>query len=303
MEGPQKTQVRVDPGASGSARRVEQRGDYLCAITDKGTVRARNEDTFLLAPDGRLLIVADGMGGHQAGEVASALAVEVVAEFLWNAGVVAAADERAWASALADALRAAHERIREAARLEPAWHGMGTTLIAVHLASDRFYACHVGDVRCYVCAGNEFFQLTRDHTPVAQMVARGELTADQARLHPRKNEVLQALGMPGEIAPDVASRSLAVGDRVLLCSDGLWEALSEEAIREVVRGDAPVSELAVDLVERAKRAEATDNITVVLYEHRAWGGANPAGGPGSRALELYYDSRQSPAASGDSGSE
>jgi protein phosphatase len=247
-------------------RKVVAPTNQLCGITDVGQVRDHNEDAFYLSEDGRLLLVADGMGGHEAGEVASALAIEAAAQFVTadqskdiDAGV------QPFEPLLMGALGAAHRKVIEASVTPQGRRDMGSALILAYLKSDRLYTCHVGDVRCYVLWGSTFQQITRDHSVVGALVQSGQLTPEEARVHPKKNEILQAIGMPSGVVPEVNTRPLANGDRVLLCSDGLWEALPEAEIRSIVEWEGTMRQLATQLVDRANDAGGFDNITVVLY--------------------------------------
>jgi protein phosphatase len=249
-------------------RRLVAPTDHLCAITDVGRVRDHNEDTFHVSEDGRLLVVADGMGGHEAGEVASTMAVETVVEF-FGPKLQQATDSSAESiePLLVEAFMTAHRKVLETARSREGCRGMGTTLILACVHGDRLYTCHVGDVRCYVRTVDRFEQITQDHSLVGALVQAGELTSEEARVHPRKNEILQAVGLSNGIVPEVSSRTLGNGDRVLLCSDGLWEALSDEEICSIVDWDGSMRQRAIQLVDRANEAGGHDNITVVLYEH------------------------------------
>jgi serine/threonine protein phosphatase PrpC len=254
---------------STSRRVVLSPNNGLCAITDVGRVRGHNEDAFYVSDDGTVWIVADGMGGHEAGEVASALAIEAIrAFFLQRHELNADDDSDSVERLLVESLEAAQRKVLEASQGHETDRQMGCTILIGCLRGDQLYTCHAGDVRCYVWSGTELQALTRDHSVVATLVAGGQLTADQARVHPQKNEVLQAIGMPYGIVPDVNSRVLQAGDRVLLCSDGLWEALSDREIAAVVGSDGTMRQLATQLVNRANAAGGPDNITVVLYEHQ-----------------------------------
>jgi len=247
-------------------RKVVAPTDQFCGITDVGRVREHNEDAFHLSEDGRLLLVADGMGGHEAGEIASALAIEAAAQFV-------TAEQRKVIDAgiqpveplLMGALGAAHRKVIEASITSQGRRDMGSALILAYLKSDRVYTCHVGDVRCYVLSGATFQQITRDHSVVGALVQSGQLTPEEARVHPKKNEILQAIGMPCGVVPEVNTRPLENGDRVLLCSDGLWEALPEAEIHSIVEWEGTMRQLATQLVDRANCAGGYDNITVVLY--------------------------------------
>jgi protein phosphatase len=256
-------------------RRIFAPNDHLCGISDVGRVRDHNEDGFHLSLDGRLLIVADGMGGHEAGELASALAIQTLAEF-FGPGRAKSLDtaDLAIEPAMLEAFKTAHRTVAEAGGTHPDAHGMGTTLILALVMRDRLHVCHVGDVRCYVCAGGDLALLTQDHSVVGAMVRAGEISADEARAHPRKNEILQAIGLPVAIVPGIGAVTLEPRDRVLLCSDGLWEALGDNEIRTVLGWDGSMRQCATQLVDRANAAGGNDNITVVLYEHAApgdWG--------------------------------
>ena len=238
------------------------------AITDAGRIRQNNEDAFQISDNGRILIVADGMGGQQAGEVAAKVAVETVAAFLAARQDEATQPEvNSVLTMMTEALQAAHRKVTEmsAGRLE--YQGMAATLVAALLLGDSLCTCHVGDVRCYLVHNSDLEQVTRDHSTVGAMVRLGQLTSEEARKHPRKNEVQQAIGMEGPIIPEVNTRTVRSGDVVLLCSDGLWEALSDKEIGSIMIADHSIRDRAKQLVDRANRAGGYDNITVILYEH------------------------------------
>lgn len=272
-----------DPGSEyvevTDRRRIVAPTEHLCGITDVGRVRPHNEDTFHVSPDGRLLIVADGMGGHEAGEVASALAVEALVErFESERGKVIAARGPSMGHLLLDAFSAAHERVQEAAETREGCSGMGTALILGHVDGDRLHTCHVGDVRCYVRDATALQQITQDHSVVGTLIRAGHLRPEEARRHPRRNEILQAVGLASDIAPETHTVELAVGDQVLLCSDGLWEALADEEIAAILAWEGSMRQRATQLVDRANGAGGRDNITVVLYEHVTRGRADDLAG-------------------------
>ncbi|MGH7816662.1 MAG: PP2C family protein-serine/threonine phosphatase, partial [Candidatus Binatia bacterium] len=162
-----------------------------------------------------------------------------------------------------------HRTVLEAARGREECRDMGTTLILAYVRGDQLFTCHVGDVRGYVRSAGGFAQITQDHSLVGALVRAGAITPEQARAHPRRNEILQAVGLPGGIIPEVNARILDNGDRVLLCSDGLWESLSDTEICAVVDSRGSIRRRATQLVDRANTAGGWDNITVVLYEHRS----------------------------------
>ncbi len=259
-------------------RRVANPADQLCAVTDVGRVREHNEDAFYVSVERPIMIVADGMGGHAAGEVASALAVETLVEFFSSERCQAIeAGALPVERVLVDALELAHRRVAEAARTRVGCWGMATVIALAYVLGDQLYTGNVGDVRVYVQTTSGLELVTEDHSVVGALVLAGKLTAEEARRHPRRNEVLQAIGLPFGILPTVRSRRLTAGDYVLLCSDGLWEAFSEEEMSSLVVGAGSLFQRAVQLVERANAAGGPDNITVVLYEHRGpqQGGVRP----------------------------
>jgi PPM family protein phosphatase len=268
-QGSRDTLVRgsVEP-AGASARRVTQPVPHACGVTDPGRVRTHNEDAFHIADAGRLLVVADGMGGHRAGEVAAALAVEAVVGAFDAARERSVAEEREDAAdVLSRAFDAAHSQVQGAADQHPEWSGMGTTLIAGYVVGDVLHTCHVGDVRCYIHRGHDLATLTHDHSVVGALLRAGKLSPDEAHQHPRRNEILQAVGVARTIDPERQRWTLAPGDVVLLCSDGLWEMLGEVEMAAVLGGPLSLAERAVRLVELANEAGGRDNVTVVLYEH------------------------------------
>lgn len=264
-----RTEVGLDRcNETTDRRRVVAPSDRLCGITDVGQIRPHNEDAFYLSADGRLLIVADGMGGHNAGEVASALAVEAMVELLGDYSTTTPpASEEAMGQFLVGAFETAHERVLKAAEHQENCDGMGTTLILGYVCRDRLYTCHVGDVRCYVRTGTGLRQITQDHSVVGDLIRAGYLRPEEARRHPRRNEILQAVGLVTGIVPELHTVELASGDQVLLCSDGLWEELEDEEIETVLGRDGSMCQRATQLVDLANAAGGWDNITVVSYEH------------------------------------
>lgn len=277
----------VDPQAAapevvGDAQ-ILAASELLGALTDAGRRREHNEDAFYVSSDGRLLIVADGMGGYEAGEVASALAVAAVAEVFKRQGK----GKREAAKVeplLREAFQCAHQRILDE-REKREHRLMGSTLIVAYLDGPRLTTCHVGDVRCYVHTDAGLEQITHDHSVVGELVRARQLTPIEACTHPRKNEVLQAIGMSTSLEPEVNVRKLHPGDFVLLCSDGLWGALSDEEILATLAEEGSVHERATRLVERANAAGGPDNITVVL---RAYDGSTRSGRPVSAPCKRTF---------------
>lgn len=225
--------------------------------TDRGIVRRNNEDSVLAHPP--LVAVADGVGGHNAGEVASALAVDVLEEWI-------ATLERDGGAKLHDAASDAHRRIYAKAQAETQLHGMATTLTAAWIEGETCTIAHVGDSRAYLLRDGELRQLTEDHSWVAQMVKDGRITPEEAWEHPWRNYVVQALGGQPDVAIEMLNVDLAVGDRLVLASDGLTDMLRPETLLEILVATEDGETACRTLVERAKDAGGTDNITVVLVD-------------------------------------
>jgi protein phosphatase len=252
-----------------TGRRLSAPSYWLCGATDIGKRRRKNEDEYYLSPDCKLWIVADGMGGHAAGEVASALTIQAIAESMDPSKPPASSGEQVGIGGrLVKAFSAAQDRVSGRSLSEPECHGMGSTVIAGFVEGEDLYLCHVGDVRGYHFSEGRLTRLTNDHSLVWELVTSGLLTPDQARLHPQRSKVTQAIGMTEGITPEVTTRMLKPRDRVLLCSDGLWEALPEPDIGELVFADSPVLESVSMLVDKANAKSGQDNITAILYEHR-----------------------------------
>lgn len=243
--------------------------------TDKGCVREVNEDSgrfvrpsdpALLRAKGALVVVADGMGGHSAGEVASQMAVELVSRLYYEAG----GDDAQGALALAVA--EANRRIYAESEADAARRGMGTTCTALALRGGAAFAAHVGDSRLYLLRDGGTYQLSEDHSHVMELVRRGLITKEEARTHEDKNVILRALGTTPEVEVSVIKAfEVRAGDFYLLCSDGLHDLVHDEEIGRVVLGAGDVHAACEELIALAKERGGHDNITVGLV------GVVPAG--------------------------
>jgi PPM family protein phosphatase len=230
------------------------------AGTDVGRARSGNEDSYFC---GRTVFaVADGLGGHQGGEVASAAAVEPLAAL--DGREFAEPDEAA--EALAAAIREANSAIMDRAAGDPDLWGMGTTVTAAALAGDHhLQLAHVGDSRAYLLRDGSLEQLTTDHTVVAELVRRGRLTPEQAAIHPERSILTRAVGLDPRIPVDTPDPvELRPGDQVLLCSDGLTEAVDHDRIGELLSAAGDGDAACRSLIDAANAAGGPDNITVVL---------------------------------------
>ena len=233
---------------------VQVRSSFL---TDVGRVRERNEDACFAGD--HVFAVADGLGGHRAGEVASDLAL----------GSVRALDQtepRAAAKGVAEAVRKGNRAVHDRAETDDSLRGMGTTMTAVVISGNTAFIAHVGDSRCYLIRGGAITQLSRDHTLVARMVSEGRLTPEQAEAHPQRSVLTRALGADKEVDVDESRITLIDGDRLLLCSDGLTGMLGDDEIRDEVAAGADLAEICRRLVDAANERGGQDNITVVLID-------------------------------------
>jgi serine/threonine protein phosphatase PrpC len=230
------------------------------ARTDVGRVREGNEDSYMVHEP--LFAVADGMGGHQGGEVASNLALaamETIAEEPVPDGDTA--------PRLAEVVREANRVVLQRAGSDPALSGMGTTLTAVLAGSGgRIHVAHVGDSRAYLLRGGEMSQLTRDQTVVQRLVDEGRISPEEAEIHPQRSILTNALGVDRDIEVDEASYELAEGDRLLLCSDGLSGMVSEADIKRILVENEDPQAACDALVEAANQAGGQDNITALILD-------------------------------------
>jgi protein phosphatase len=223
------------------------------AATDVGRIREINEDGYLVDEGIGLIAVADGMGGHRAGEVASATALEALRASVRKG------------SALREAIEEANEAVFDKSLTDDDYRGMGTTLTAGTLAAgNTLIVGHVGDSRAYLLRDGEFRQFTTDHSRVQELVDDGRLTADEAAVHPMRNIVTRALGVDSSVEVDVYALKLEPGDVVLFCSDGLTGMLQDEFVGAELRRESDPARVATRLVDEANRAGGEDNITVIV---------------------------------------
>lgn len=240
------------------------------AWTDAGPVRENNEDTFLVDEDAGLFVVADGMGGHAAGEVASRIAVDTIRELLQGGldpdETRLERDVQDPADVLRERLRyamnQASARIRREAHLHPAYTGMGTTVAVLLIEGEQAHVAHVGDSRIYLVREGRISRLTRDHTVVQQEIDAGRLTPELARQVAHRNYLTQSVGYHGPVEPDTATRPLMPGDLFVICSDGLTDPLDDTQLLAIC-GSAHPSDLAETLVREALVHGGEDNITVI----------------------------------------
>lgn len=240
-------------------------------LTHKGLARKHNEDCFEIDPERQLFVVADGMGGHSYGEVASRIAVDSIRDFVSDGGENPRyrrfADEpglQEHSNLLRNAVRTAHQQVLHAILQNHALQGMGTTVVGVLVQEGVAALAHVGDSRAYRLRDDKFELLTEDHTWVHEQVAAGFLSPEQARVHPLKNVVTRALGSEKEVLVDMQEIEVKPGDLFLVCSDGLTTMLSDEDIGSLLASGLPLDQMCQRMIDAANDRGGLDNITVII---------------------------------------
>ncbi|HJX59900.1 MAG TPA: Stp1/IreP family PP2C-type Ser/Thr phosphatase [Thermodesulfobacteriota bacterium] len=230
--------------------------------TDKGLVRKENEDAFCIEKDLGLLAIADGMGGHASGEVASKMAIEILRNSLKKEGEPVP-------DRLNSGVKLANKMIYEASRSQSQLNGMGTTLTAVQFDGNRLSIAHVGDSRAYLIRGGVIEQLTDDHMIVFEQMARGMITREEAARSDMRNILSKALGIAPEVDVDMEELTVSEGDQLVLCSDGLSELISDDEILAEVQSSNRPDLVCNELVDLANQRGGEDNITVIVaHFHR-----------------------------------
>jgi serine/threonine protein phosphatase PrpC len=239
----------------------------FAAKTDLGLMRENNEDKFdfmepedpaLLASRGSVYAVADGMGGHAAGQIAAELALKTFLKTYYEPTAANPED------ALVSAVAAANTVVHATASAIPGRHGMGCTLTAAVVLQDKLWVAHVGDSRAYLMRAGELKQLTEDHSWVAEQVKRGAMTQEEARLSPFRNVITRSIGASNSIQPDVFSLPLQSGDLILICTDGLSGVVTDSEILRILSEETAPSFAAAKLIDAANSAGGPDNITVLI---------------------------------------
>lgn len=241
--------------------------------TDVGKVRSSNQDSFLVSDDEHLYIVADGMGGHAGGEIASSLCIQEVAKFLKsNATALAPTSGRQHPdskimSIMAQAINHASTKIYERALEEPTLRGMGTTATVCRLIEDHAYVAHVGDSRCYLIRCGFVYQITNDHSLVSEQVRAGIITKEEAEFHHLRNVITRSVGYQEEEDVDTTCLSLEDGDLLLMCSDGLHGKVTDKEISHLVKELETKS--VSKLIALANERGGDDNISVIVVKAKA----------------------------------
>jgi PPM family protein phosphatase len=243
-------------------------------LTHVGRQRQHNEDSYLVADDAKLFLVADGMGGHAAGEIASRIAVDSISEFILHTKE----DDGTWPHAydehfkrstnrLMAAVRLANTRVLEAMRKDARLRGMGTTVVACLADGETMSVAHVGDSRAYMIRNNQLQRITNDHSWVFEQVQAGMLTEAEAEKHPLRNVITRALGGALQVSPDASEIEVKEGDVFLLCSDGLTGMVPEDEILKLVtQSNGDLEKACQKLIEEANERGGLDNVTAILVK-------------------------------------
>ncbi|WP_440895242.1 Stp1/IreP family PP2C-type Ser/Thr phosphatase [Amphibacillus sp. Q70] len=238
-------------------------------LTDQGKVREQNEDAgglFKNQANQTLSVIADGMGGHKAGDVASEIVQSFfLAQWQENEKITSIEQAEEWLDAN---IHLANQKVYQHAEANPECKGMGTTVIATIFLDDQIVVAHIGDSRCYLF-NQHLEQITEDHSLVNELVRTGEISKKQADIHPQKNVLMKALGTAESITPDVFTIQWQPGDRFLICTDGLTDKVSDSELESFMTEEKSLQEIAEQLVNRANELGGEDNITLALLEYPA----------------------------------
>lgn len=233
----------------------------VSAKSDVGLVRPVNEDSYLFVMP-NLFVVADGMGGHVAGEIASKLAVDTVV-----ACITGDRSHTPPPALLNQAITDANRAVYNASQAGSQYAGMGTTVTAVYIDKDKVYWGHVGDSRLYLLHAEDLRQLTNDHSLVSELIRTGSITEDEARCHPQRNILTRAVGAADKVQVEVGQTNWQPGDSLLLCTDGLTNMLDESQVLEIISLRSSIDSRLDQLIDSAKKAGGLDNITAILLQY------------------------------------
>lgn len=229
-------------------------------ITDVGRIRIENEDFYIINKQKDLFILADGIGGHNAGEIASKLACSFF-EKNFNKDDIQQNDLKKY---LLDIFSKTNLKVHSESKVKDELQGMGTTLITCYLEGGFAHICHVGDVRAYLLNNEKLHKITEDHTPVANMMKNGLITEEEAKNHPFRNRINKAIGIQEEVIPAYNKIKINVHDILLLCSDGLWGMLNESDISDILMDTGTIMDKSNKLLNKANENGGNDNITLIL---------------------------------------
>ena len=261
---------------SGAPEKVQGLGLDVFGASDRGKVRDQNEDAFVVDASTGIFLVADGVGGHSAGEIASRIVAQVPPVMLiQRLDVEPKATVSFVKDAIAEAMEDLNEQILMQAELNPMLKGMASTVVLALSRPEGVYVAHLGDSRAYLIRERAMSQLTHDHSLVAKLVEAGEITAEEARGHPSRHVVTRVLGQQDHVNPGVTFFEPQEGDRLILCSDGLSDMIADEQICQIALTGREAEKACSGLVEAALEAGGRDNVTVIVARWYTASGQDP----------------------------
>jgi len=242
--------------------------EKVCGATDIGKMRENNEDCFFIEKEKQLFIVSDGMGGHNAGEVASSTATQTVRDYFTVERLAKIKkNPQNIREEIINSIKQAHQNILEMSAQNPDYKGMGCTIVVALMIDDTLHLGHIGDSRAYLTDKKSITLLTTDHTYVMQLVKAGKMRLDEIRTSNIKNHLSQALGAPITLTPDYNYQRLNPGNRVLICTDGLWDLISDREIYNLLTQNKSKDQICKDFIRKANKKGGLDNITLVVIEY------------------------------------
>lgn len=242
--------------------------EKVCGATDIGKMRENNEDCFCIEKEKQLFIVSDGMGGHNAGEVASLNATQTVRDYFTTERLAKLKkNPKNTGEEIINSIKQAHQHILDMSSQNPEYKGMGCTIVVALIIDDTLHLGHIGDSRAYLADKKSIILLTTDHTYVMQLVKAGKMNLDDIRTSNIKNHLSQALGAPITLTPDYVCQRLNPGNRVLICTDGLWDLISDREIYHLLTQNKSKDHICKDFIRKANRKGGLDNITLIVIEY------------------------------------
>ena len=242
-----------------------------CGLTDIGLKREINEDYISLPDENKgikLFILADGMGGANAGETASQTAVKAVKDYIKYNFIKIERDKEGLEYLIRRAIVDANKKVWELSKTNPEYEGMGTTLIVILIYRGRIHVGHIGDSRVYRLRQNVFRQITKDHSYVQELVKQGTISLEEAQNHPQKNVLLKVLGCEEKIKPDIITKGFTKGDIILVCSDGLTNMVSDKVIYEIIMKNMyDINVACKKLIDKAKQNGGLDNVSAIIISN------------------------------------
>ncbi len=243
----------------------------FCGLTDIGLKREINEDYISLPNENegiKLFVLADGMGGANAGEKASYLATKVVRDYIRTHFIEIERNKEGLENLIRNAIKKANQEVIKMGNSAPEYNGMGTTLIVVLIYRGRIHIGHVGDSRVYRLRQNVFRQITKDHSYVQELVKQGEISQDEAKVHPQKNMLMRAVGVEENIKPDIITKGFVKGDIILICSDGLTNMVDDKYIFEIIMKNIyDINVACKKLIDKANHNGGLDNVSAIIISN------------------------------------